>query len=93
MRYNLNLARRPFINTTLPALLAGALVLVILLFTAINITVLLSTTRDVGDYQRRIVAALQSRDEMQSNINRITQFLRRENIRQLTGRVKFANDF
>jgi len=94
MRFDLNLAKRPFVNMTLPAAIALALALGIVAFTAFNATILFASPGETGakDYQERIDEALANLERMESEISGIEEQLNSNEAKLLGGRIKFANE-
>lgn len=91
MRYDLNLASRPFVNTSVPAILAGVAVVGIVVFTVFNLYVLY-TSAGGGSYRERIDAAKENNRELEAEIQRLEREIRDINVSKLSSQTEFAND-
>ena len=92
MRYDLNLARRPFVNITLPVVLAAVTVFGILVFSAFNLMVLFSEPAEGGNFKDEIEQALGNQERMREEISKIRNFIEEEDLARLAARIEFANE-
>lgn len=94
MSYDLNLARRPFVNTSIPTVLALLVALGIALFTAFNVLTLMAEPEDVGaeGYQARIAEVMTTLDRMEEEIRETRRLLSSDEAEMLSERINFANE-
>ena len=94
MSYDLNLARRPFVNTLIPTAIALLVAAGIALFTAFNALTLLAEPEDVGaeGYQARIAEVMTTLDRMEEEISETRRLLSSDDARMLNERITFANE-
>ena len=88
--YDLNLAQRPFVNTTVPMVLAAAAVAGILLFSAFNAFVLISAESDHQGYQEQVAAADTRMDDMRDQIAEVNEELTKMDFRELRREVVYS---
>jgi hypothetical protein len=93
MRYNLNLARRPFVNTTVPAILALLAAVGIVTFTVVNVSMLTAeSTGEAGAFEQQIERALTNLNRIQTEIDSTDQQLKSDEAKLLGNRIRFANE-
>jgi hypothetical protein len=90
MRYELNLATRPFVNTTIPLLISLLVAAGIIAFTAFNVSVLQASAAG-GSYGDRIEEATNRNQQFREMISEIENSLRQIDLGQLSERIEFAN--
>lgn len=90
--YRLNLASRPFINLTLPWIIAGVLLLAATVFTLFNVITIFSATSDSGETAEKIQQLNEEMDAMRAEISTIDNRLRSINPDKIRREVSFAND-
>lgn len=91
-RYELNLAQRPFVDLTVPAILAFLLLLGIGLFGALNISVFLSASTDDQVLDEQLEQNMQENDKLRSEITNIEASLANRDFRRMKQEIDFANE-
>lgn len=91
-RYELNLAQRPFVDLTVPVILAFILLLGIVAFSAFNISVFLSASTDNRELDGQVSQRLQEIDKLQSEIQDIEKNLANHDFKRMKQEINFANE-
>ncbi|HUX06771.1 MAG TPA: hypothetical protein VMX35_05600 [Acidobacteriota bacterium] len=92
MQYDLNLARRPFVNIAVPSLLALVVTVGIIAFTVVNVSVLMAEPEGEVGYEQRIEEAMSNLRRIETEIASTERRLGSEEAGTLSGRIKFANE-
>ena len=87
----LNLATRPFVNTTVPAVAAVVIALGIVIFTVVNIAVLLAATAGGEGYEEQAGQAAENIEQMEADMASVDLELARVDLDPLRERIEFAN--
>lgn len=88
--YELNLAQRPFVNTTIPMVIAAAFIAIIVLFTAFNAFVLVSAESDHQGFQDQVAATSTRMDDMRAQIDKIDEELANKDFSELRREVNYS---
>jgi len=91
MRYDLNLAPRPFVNQAIAKTLLALLGLAALALTIVNAVILLSPSDVAGGGEERIRAAEANLDEMLTYSQEVREALDNVDYSQLSTRIDYAN--
>jgi hypothetical protein len=90
MRYELNLASKPFVNTTLLLLTGIVFAVAVAAFSLYNFSVL-QASAEGGSYRSRIETAEERNNSFESRINGLETDLKVTDLAQLGRQVLFAN--
>ncbi len=88
---DLNLATRPFVNTTVPTVAAVVIALGIAVFTVVNIAVLLAATAGGEGYEEQASLAAENCERMETDMASVDRELARVDLDPLRERIEFAN--
>jgi Tfp pilus assembly protein PilN len=90
--YRLNLARRPFVNTTVPMLVALLAVAALIAFSAFNATVFFGARADAKGYHTQIESTGAEMDLLRSEIADVTTQLQEAHPEEIRGELNYANE-
>ena len=90
MRYELNLASRPFVNTVAPMLVAIVAAIGILIFTLFNVSVLRASLQG-GRFSARIENAVERNGRYRERAERVQANLAKIKVAKIRSETEFAN--
>ena len=92
MRYDLNLARRPFVNIAVPIAIALLIAAGIVAFSVINVSALMAAPAGEGGFEQRIDEAMANLRRIETEISATERRLSSEEAGTLGNRIRFANE-